>query len=487
MNAEELPARARASRPGDPRWIGAYEVLGFLGEGGMGSVFLGADRTGRLVAIKVVRPELARDPQFRARFRREAASARRVPRFCTAEVLDHDPDAEAPYLVTEYVDAPTLRETVARSGPLSGGELDQLAVSMAAALVGIHGAGIAHRDLKPANVLLSRMGPRVIDFGVAKPFDATRITADDQVVGTPAYMAPEQVRGRPGPASDVFAWGGVMVFAATGRRPFPGESVPETAAAILRGEPNLDGLTGRLRRAVAAALTKDPKKRPGPSALLEMLGVAPAEMLAAAAPPVPDAAPAPADRGVDGRTRMDLTTGSFTQPTPTPTPMPAPPPAAGPKETRSDETSVSEWQPVYTAPGPKRGRRLARAVALLAVVAVCGVLVALYLRGQGSLKVTGVSVHTAKSRYGCDADIDLTGTVTTDGSPGEIDYQWKRSDQRSPGQRLRQTVQKGTKETDVHLLWHVSGPGKRKFSATLLVLNGAGTQKTTTFSYSCRG
>lgn len=496
MARTEPPARARRPRPGDPSRIGAYEVIGFLGEGGMGSVFAGRDRDGGLVAIKVIRPELAGDPQFRARFRREAASAMRVPRFCTAEVLAADPEADAPYLVTEYIDAPTLKESVRASGPLRGGELDQLAVAMAAALVGIHATGIVHRDLKPGNVLLSRMGPRVIDFGVAKPLDATRLTAGDQVLGTPAYMAPEQLRGHPGPASDVFAWGGAMIFAASGRRPFAGESVPEMASAILHGEPDLGCLTGRLRNAVAAALTKDPDTRPSPAALMEMLGVAPSDLLTSSTSSTAGEAP------VTDRTRTDLTTGSFTAGGPSDfglpdsgpsgsgpsIPPPGPPPdGAAPLATRSDDTSVpADWQPVYTPPPPSKRRRrfpLALAATLVALVTVVA---ALYLRGRSSLEVTGVSVRAAKARHGCDANVDLIGTVTTNGASGEIDYRWKRSDQKTPGPPLHETVHSGSKLTTVHLLWRISGQGKRKFSATLMVLNDPEPQKSVSFTYSCK-
>jgi serine/threonine protein kinase len=225
------------------------------------------------VAIKVVRRELVRQPEFRARFRREAESAMRVPRFCTAEVLDADPDAPEPFLVTEYIDGPTLDEVVKNEGPLRRAELDQLGVSIAAALTGIHGTGVIHRDLKPANVLLSRLGPRVIDFGIASAVDATRLTAEGKTLGTPAYMAPEQVKGHPVAASDVFCWGSVMAFAATGRHPFGKGPLTEVAARIAHEPPDLEGLGGPLREAVEAAMRKDPAARPTPVQLLEMLGV----------------------------------------------------------------------------------------------------------------------------------------------------------------------------------------------------------------------
>src|SRR5512135_1922386 len=227
-------------RPSDPTRLGRYGVLRRLGEGGMGTVYLGRSETGRPVAIKVIRVDYARQDEFRARFRREAVNARRVARFCTAEVLDADPDAELPYLVTEYVEGSTL-------------------ASVAAELTAIHGAGVVHRDLKPSNVLLSPFGPRVIDFGVARAADATvGVSQDLRRMGTPAFMPPEQVRGEPvGPAADVFAWGGVVAFAGTGRYPFGEGPLPVLLYRILSEEPSLSGLDDSLRPIVARALGKD--------------------------------------------------------------------------------------------------------------------------------------------------------------------------------------------------------------------------------------
>ena len=297
--AGALPPRATPLRAHDPRRIGPYDLLGFLGEGGMGVVYVGRGADGRLVAIKVVRPEYARNAEFRARFRREADSAMRVPRFCTAEVLGADTDAEQPYLVTEFIDGPTLEEAVTDAGPLRRGELEQLGVSMAAALRGIHGAGIIHRDLKPSNVLLSRIGPRVIDFGIASALDAAPgLTATGQAVGTPAFMAPEQLGGRGATqATDVFAWGGVMAYAATGRRPFGAGPSQTMGYRIVHGEPELHGIEGTLREVIAAALRKEPARRPDTSQLLDTLGVAGGDPMAAVQARL-------ADRTRPGRTPM---------------------------------------------------------------------------------------------------------------------------------------------------------------------------------------
>ncbi|WP_328610743.1 serine/threonine-protein kinase [Amycolatopsis sp. NBC_00345] len=282
---------AAADRRGDPRKIGRYRVLRRLGAGGMGTVYLGAGKDGRPVAVKVIRAEHAADPVFRARFRHEVEAARRVRRFCTAPILDADPDADPPYLVTEFVDGPSLHDLVATAGPLRSADLEALAVGVVAALTAIHDAGVVHRDLKPANVLLSPFGPRVIDFGVARVTDLTRLSVDGELLGTPAFMAPEQVRAEPvTAAADVFAWGAVVAFAARGASPFDGDSVAAVIHRILTGEPELDGLDGALRDQVRAALAKSPEHRPTAHDILQSLvsSGAPAEVLDAA----PKSAPA---------------------------------------------------------------------------------------------------------------------------------------------------------------------------------------------------
>ncbi|WP_250286510.1 serine/threonine-protein kinase, partial [Frankia sp. CiP1_Cm_nod2] len=286
--------------PGDPRYIGGYRLLGRLGEGGMGVVHLGQAPDGRLVAVKVVASRYAQDEEFLLRFRQEGEHARRVPRFCTAEVLDVDVTAQPPYLVTEYIDGPTLTEAVRSGGPLRKAELDQLAVAMATALSAIHGAGLVHRDLKPGNVLLSRMGPRVIDFGIARSLETSAgLTATGVVLGTGSYMPPEQHMGHGvTAASDVFAWGGVMAFAASGRAPFGNGPPHMIAYRVVHGEPDVAPLDPPLREAVSAALRKDPAARPTVGQLLQLLGVPGGGLPVhprrpAAAPAPPPAAPWP--------------------------------------------------------------------------------------------------------------------------------------------------------------------------------------------------
>lgn len=267
--AQGTGAPAPVLHPGDPRRVGPVRLLGRLGEGGMGVVFLGQDSTGRLVAVKVIRADYARDRRFRARFAAEAASARRVARFCTAQVLDAGVDGEAAYLVTEYIEGPTLTAALASDGPMRGSTLDSLAIGIAAALNGIHAAGVVHRDLKPGNVLLSRVGPKVIDFGIARALDDREsLTESGDIVGTPAYMAPEQFRGTATTATDVFSWGAIVTFAATGRPPFGTGTPYELMHRILSDPPDTAGLEQPLRGLVTRALDKEPSGRPTARELL---------------------------------------------------------------------------------------------------------------------------------------------------------------------------------------------------------------------------
>jgi serine/threonine protein kinase len=239
----------------------------------MGTVYLAETSSGERAAVKIINPDLAHDDAFRIRFRREVESARRVRRFCTAPVLDAQLDGEPLYIVTEYVDGPNLDEFIRASGPMRGSSLEHLAVGVATALTAIHGAGVIHRDLKPANVLLSSVGPRVIDFGIARALDSVAdATRTGQFIGTPAYMAPEVIEGKPAtPASDVFAWGCVVAYAGTGTAPFAAPTVPAVLYQIMHAEPTLDRIDESLRDLVAQALAKDPGKRPPAQELLDRL------------------------------------------------------------------------------------------------------------------------------------------------------------------------------------------------------------------------
>lgn len=255
---------------GDVAEIGPYRVLGRLGSGGMGIVYAAADRTGRRVAVKVVRAELADDPSFRARFRREVDLLRRVTGPCLVPLLGADTGAARPWLATEYVAGPTLHDQLTRRGPLRGGTLLALAAGVAAALARVHAAGVVHRDLKPGNVVLAGGGPRVLDFGIAHVLDETSITRTGTWTGTPGWTSPEEYRGeRVGTAADVFAWGALTAYAATGRPPF-GRGAPDAVAyRIMREGADIDGVPGGLLPLVAAALGKDPAARATAAELVE--------------------------------------------------------------------------------------------------------------------------------------------------------------------------------------------------------------------------
>jgi serine/threonine protein kinase len=251
-------------QPGDPEFVGRYRMLGRLGAGGMGRVYLGATPDGGQAAIKVIRDDLADDTRFRHRFRREVAAASAVAGMFTARVLDADPDADPPWLATQYVEGPSLSEAIRRHGPMPEDRLVALAQGIAEALAAIHAAGLIHRDLKPANVILSPGGPKVIDFGIARAADSTQLTGTGQIVGTPDYMAPEQIEGtgESGPPGDVFALGSTLVHAATGRGPFAAEQTAATLYRILNAEPDLQGVPPRIAAFAAACLAKDPARRP---------------------------------------------------------------------------------------------------------------------------------------------------------------------------------------------------------------------------------
>ncbi|GGO86736.1 serine/threonine-protein kinase [Wenjunlia tyrosinilytica] len=257
----------------DPRRIGPFEVLGRLGAGGMGLVYLARSASGRRVAIKTVRAELAEDQLFRVRFTREVEAARAVSGFYTAAVVDADPRAAVPWLATAYVPAPSLEEIVDKCGPLPVQAVRWLAAGIAEALQSIHGAGLVHRDMKPSNVLVVEDGPRVIDFGIASGVSNTRLTMTNVAVGTPAYMSPEQARDSRSVtgASDVFSLGSTLVFAATGHAPYHGANPVETVFMLLREGPDLTGLPGDLRPLVESCLKMQPENRPSPADLQQQL------------------------------------------------------------------------------------------------------------------------------------------------------------------------------------------------------------------------
>src|SRR5690625_3388913 len=358
-----------------PRTVGGYRLLRSLGRGGFGEVFLGETEDGARAAVKVLHANWAGEDDMRRRFSAEVEQARKVSGFCVAAIVDADPEAAEPWIATEYIEGPTLQNSVIEHGPRRGTDLHRLAVSTARALSAIHSAGVGHRDLKPDNIMLAADGPRVIDFGIARAVESTSVTASG-VIGTIVYMAPEQLEGtRLSPAVDIFAWGSVMVFAATGREAFPGPTQAARIARILGGEPELEGLAEPLLSIVRTCLDKDATRRPDASALLNLLISAPAEgrapEAAATGPTTGDAtehteitpSPHAATRvGVD-RTRVDhdasdqvpatkVDPPARVDPTRTYTKM------AGPEEHAAHAEAVRS-EPVSTpstASGPDQGR-----------------------------------------------------------------------------------------------------------------------------------
>ncbi|WP_150130607.1 serine/threonine-protein kinase, partial [Streptomyces sp. 150FB] len=314
--------KAAALQAEDPRELSGYRLEGRLGEGAQGIVFLGRDRSGDRVAVKVLHARLAGDPEARRRFLRELATAKRVAGFGTAQVLDGDATGDRPYVVSEYVDGPSLQKMVTEQGPHTGGALGRLAVGTAMALAAIHRAGVVHRDFKPGNVLLGPDGPRVIDFGVSRALDSTA-TLTVGAVGTPSYMAPEQLGGGSvGPAADVFAWACTMLYAATGAPPFGNDTVAAVMTRVLHAEPDLSGVPAPLAGVVAACLTKDPAARPG---IREVLDRVLGEPAGGAAPSAPAVSPSPSGTAAGpDPAAATLTSTSFPPP-------PSPPPAVVPR------------------------------------------------------------------------------------------------------------------------------------------------------------
>ncbi|KPI06230.1 serine/threonine protein kinase [Actinobacteria bacterium OK074] len=284
-----------ALEPDDPRSVGDYQLLRRLGSGGMGRVYLGRSPGGRAVAVKVVHAELVRHPEFRSRFRREVEAARLVSGAFTAPVVDADPDAPLPWLVTSYIAGPSLQEAVLDRGPLPAPAVLALAAGLAEALTSIHAVHLVHRDLKPSNVLLADDGPRVIDFGIARSVESETITRAGLMVGSPGFMSPEQVAGGGDVtvASDVFSLGAVLAYAATGGNPFGDGSTPALLYRVVHDEPDIAAITDPdLAELVALCLAKDPAQRPTPREVLSRFG--PTAALPAAADPRGDLVRVPA-------------------------------------------------------------------------------------------------------------------------------------------------------------------------------------------------
>ena len=312
----------RALEPGDPDTVGPYRTEAVLGAGGMGRVYLGRTPAGAAVAVKVVHREFADDPGFRRRFEQEIATARLVHGLYTVPVVDADAHAERPWLATVYVPAASVQYVVTESGPLSADTGVRLVAGVAEALQSLHAAGVVHRDLKPSNVLLTADGPRVIDFGIARAADATSVTGTGVLTGTPAYLAPEYIRGQEVTgAADVFALGVLAYFAVTGRLAFGGGHSHAVTYRILEQEPDLAGCQEPLRSIVAACLDKRPEHRPAPAEIVQRCQgnpvplapapVQPAPVSPAVPAPVPPAPVPPAPRPFTRR-RLLLAAGGLT-------------------------------------------------------------------------------------------------------------------------------------------------------------------------------
>ena len=258
----------------DSERIGQYTIIGRLGAGAMGQVFLARSPAGRLVAVKTIRVELAEEAGFRARFAREVAAASRVSGVFTAALIEADPDADLPWVATAYVPAPSLSTLVKMAGPLPVPAVRWLAAGCAEALQSIHGAGLLHRDVKPSNVLVAPDGPRVIDFGIARAAERVQLTSTRGASGTPAYMAPEQARDatQASPASDVFSLGATLVYAATGHPPYQGDTVMDILVRLATEPPDLTGMPGELADLVAPCLERVPRLRPTDATILRKLG-----------------------------------------------------------------------------------------------------------------------------------------------------------------------------------------------------------------------
>ncbi|MEV0778792.1 protein kinase [Streptomyces sp. NPDC050428] len=286
----------------DPRVVGSFRIHRRLGQGGMGVVYLGSDRRGQRVALKVIRPDLAEDQEFRSRFAREVSAARRIRGGCTARLVAADLDADRPWFATQYVPGPSLHDKVAEDGPLTAAEVASVGAALSEGLLAVHEAGVVHRDLKPSNILLSPKGPRIIDFGIAWATGASTLTHVGTAVGSPGFLAPEQVRGAVvTPSTDVFALGATLAYAATADSPFGHGSSEVMLYRVVHEEAQLYGVPDALAPLVRACLAKDPEERPSTLQLSMRLK----EIAAREAQGLPDGRP-PAQRE---RTGQDMPTG----------------------------------------------------------------------------------------------------------------------------------------------------------------------------------
>jgi eukaryotic-like serine/threonine-protein kinase len=352
----------RELQPDDPGRIGPYRLCGILGAGGMGRVFLGVSVDGDQVAVKVIRADLAMDPEFRARFRREVTVARKVSSRFTAPLIGADADGSVPWLATAYVTGPSLADAVAQRGRLPAASVLELAAGLAEGVSAIHSAGVIHRDLKPSNVLLAQDGPRVIDFGISVAAETSPLTRTGLLIGSPGYMSPEQLEGREvGPASDIFSLGAVLAFAATGEAPFGNGSAPTLAHRAVYRQVNLDRVPAEVRGLIDRCLAKDPGQRPTARDLMFAAG-------AGAIPPTERWMPTPL-----ARTFIEL------------------PAAQGGSRTVTSARLSPVSQPASGRPGRHQGQRRQQRRPLAIASVVVGILAA---STAGGIAVAGCTSQT---------------------------------------------------------------------------------------------
>jgi serine/threonine protein kinase len=409
-------------REDDPRQIGRYTLLGRLGSGGMGQVFLGRSPGGRLVAVKVIHPALAGDNGFRVRFTREVEAARRVSGAFTAPLIDADPDARLPWLVTSYIDGSSLADAIDDQGPLPVVSVLALAAGLAEGISAVHKAGVIHRDLKPSNVLLAHDGPRLIDFGISQAADFSHVTLMGTVIGTPGFMSPEQALGRSvGPPSDIFSLGAVLAFAATGEGPYGSGPPDEVHLRVMNLPPRLDNLPAELRPLVTRCTARDPARRPTAGQFL-------AELIAAH--------PSAASEVEWPSARIAVVPPPSVHLTPPETPhQPAWPPtvtAAAPSPKAKVISPLSGQQkspPAHQEPQSQReerpqNRRRSRWIPAALVLAIAGAAAGLAVSAPGEHGRGGAGPTASRPAAGHPSLPPPTGLTASDLSPDSVTIAW---------------------------------------------------------------
>ncbi|WP_220729755.1 serine/threonine-protein kinase [Streptomyces radicis] len=451
MTPHQTPSQFAPLGPTDPREVAGYRLQARLGSGGMGSVYLSYTRGGQPVALKVVRSEFAEDPEFRRRFELEVRAARQVQGVYTVPVLDSNTEGAAPWLATAYVPGLSLSDVVRGPGPLPVETVLLLVGGVAEALQSIHAAGIIHRDLKPGNVLLSAEGPKVIDFGIARAADVTALTGTDVRVGTPSYMAPEQITGASAtPGTDVFALGIVTHYAATGGHPFGEGAAHAVMYRIVQEEPDLSALPEALRGLVAACLAKDPAARPTPAQVIDACrALAPGQTLQRRDSWLPAPLAAEVTQRLHARPPAPATP-------PTPAASPLPPPPATPPTTA----------PLTAGPGGAPRRRTAILVVATAVVAaLVGGLLAVQLAGgddesggsQGSGSDAGADTASGGNGQGDEAEETPADERSSGGDEGGQDTPPPDTDPDAPYYVAQENVQLDIRAPLFHEERNVSG------------------------------